>query len=660
MRQAQVAGILAVVLMSSHGPAAAVPQQGSGAAAALPAPGQRLPRPDNESALVEPRLADGDGSVTVSGELKQWHKVTVDLAGPYAHERDQAVNPFADYRVTIVFTHESGAPVYAVPGYFAADGHAADTGAEAGTVWRAHLSPDKEGAWTYRVSFVKGRGVAYEPARGNALPPYDGRRGTFTVGSSDKRGRDFRAHGRLQYVGGHYLRHAGSGEHFLKMGADAPETLLAYADFDATSAGKAAVPLKTWAPHLRDWRIGDPLWRTGKGKGLIGALNYLAAKGANSISFLTYNAGGDGDNVWPYVDRDNKYHFDCSKLDQWAIVFDHAQAMGIFLHVKLQENELDDHRQGAQRKPAFIREAMDAGATGPERRLYLRELIARFGHALALNWNFGEENTQSYEEQVAMFDYVANLDPYGHHRVIHTFPQQQDEVYGALRGAQSNLTGASLQNNWRMAHEATLKCLRASDAAGRPWVCANDEQNPAGLGVPPDPGYQGHDGRATEGAVTYDLHDIRKYTLWGTLMAGGAGVEYYFGYRLPQNDLLCEDFRSRDRSWDYGRLALEFMRRERIPYWRMTSADDLIGNPASPSDRYAFASPEVYLVYLPSGGTTTLDIREAGTYTVRWYDPRNGGPLGRGSVDTVRGGAVVGLGNPPADPAMDWLAVVRR
>ena len=35
-------------------------------------------------------------------------------------------------------------------------------------------------------------------------------------------------------------------------------------------------------------------------------------------------------------------------------------------------------------------------------------------------------------------------------------------------------------------------------------------------------------------------------------MAGGAGVEYYFGYSLPENDLLCEDFRSRDRSWDFA------------------------------------------------------------------------------------------------------------
>lgn len=69
-------------------------------------------------------------------------------------------------------------------------------------------------------------------------------------------------------------------------------------------------------------------------------------------------------------------------------------------------------------------ESLDGGATGPERKLYLRELIARFGHALALNWNLGEENTQSPEEQRAMAQFIADTDPYHHLIVIHSFPQQ--------------------------------------------------------------------------------------------------------------------------------------------------------------------------------------------------------------------------------------------
>jgi hypothetical protein len=171
----------------------------------------------------------------------------------------------------------------------------------------------------------------------------------------------------LGYVGGHYLRFAGTGEYFLKAGPDSPETFLATADFDNTIASKPHVPLKSWAPHLRDWRAGDPRWGDGRGKGIIGAINYLAAKGMNVFSFLTYNAGGDGDNVWPFVSRDDKLHWDCSKLDQWGIVFDHGTARGLYLHFKLQENEIDDDRRGQQVEATGVPESLDGGKLGPQR-----------------------------------------------------------------------------------------------------------------------------------------------------------------------------------------------------------------------------------------------------------------------------------------------------
>ena len=257
-----------------------------------------------------------------------------------------------------------------------------------------------------------GRGWPPIPRRrASRWPASTGPTGTFEVLPTDKKGRDFRAHGRLQYVGGHYLRFAGTGGYFLKAGADAPETLLGYADFDGTVARRPDVPLKTWAPHVRDWRPGDPTWKGGKGKGLIGALNYLASRGVNAFSFLTYNAGGDGDNVWPFVERDDKLHYDCSKLDQWQIVFDHAQSLGLYLHFKTQETEIDDQRCEHQREAREVPEALDGGGVGAERRLYYRELVARFGHELALNWNLGEENTQTPEEQRAMAETFSRARP---------------------------------------------------------------------------------------------------------------------------------------------------------------------------------------------------------------------------------------------------------
>jgi hypothetical protein len=224
------------------------------------------------------------------------------------------------------------------------------------------------------------------------------------------------------------------------------------------------------------------------------------------------------------------------------------------------------------------------------------------------------------------------------------------------------LTGASLQNDWNVVHQRTLKWLEASRKTGRPWVVANDEQGDALSGVPPDPGYKGFTGKDARGRVVQTVDDIRKMTLWGNLMAGGAGVEYYFGYLLPENDMVAEDFRSRDRSWDFGRIALDFFRTNGVPFWEMRSADALVGNTTGDNSKWCLAKPgEVYVVYLPSGGTTSLDLTAAsGRFTVRWFDPRRGGALRSGSVTEVTAGRTVAIGDPPDSPAEDWAVLVRR
>ena len=201
---------------------------------------------------------------------------------------------------------------------------------------------------------------------------------------------------------------------------------------------------------------------------------------------------------------------------------------------------MDDNRVGHEPKIALIPTSLDGGALGNERKLYCRELIARFAHNLALNWNIGEENTQSTEEIRDMATYIHDLDPYRHPIVIHTYPDWQDRVYTPLLGEKSQLTGASLQNNWNQTHTRTLKWVTESAAAGKPWVVANDEQGGADTGVPPDPGYEGYDGKKKAGKAVQTVDDIRKATLWGNLMAGGGGVEYYFGYQLPQNDVFIK------------------------------------------------------------------------------------------------------------------------
>ncbi len=240
-----------------------------------------------------------DDKCEVSGELMKWHDVTLTFTGPDTSE-DAQPNPFRDYRLTVTFA--KGRKRYVVPGYYAADGDAAQTGAKAGNKWRVHFVPDETGQWAYAASFRTGPNVALtRNSRAGSTAAFDGLKGKLKIARSDKTGRDHRAKGLLKYVGKRYLQFAGTGEFFLKGGADSPENFLGYADFDDTfdsgalkRKGEAAGAefIHHYRPHVKDWRPGDPTWKDGKGKGMIGALNYLASKGMNSVYFITYNIDG--------------------------------------------------------------------------------------------------------------------------------------------------------------------------------------------------------------------------------------------------------------------------------------------------------------------------------------------------------------------------------
>jgi hypothetical protein len=276
----------------------------------------------------------------------------------------------------------------------------------------------------------------------------------------------------------------------------------------------------------------------------------------------------------------------------------------------------------------------------------------------ALEWNIGEENTQSARQQNEMANFIAATDAYDHPIVLHTFPQEQDKRFEPMLGKGSRLTGASLQNMWDAVHRRTLRWVKASKDSGRPWVCANDEQGAADQGVPPDPGYGGFDGAVTmKGGRKYDLHDIRKRTLWGNLMAGGGGVMYYFGYKLKQNDLRCQDFRSRD----YCRHALNFLHEQNLPLAQMTNMNALVGNPNNQYGPWCLAEPnQVYLVYVPAGGKAELDLSDAtGVYSLAHFNPREGGPL-KMSAQTVAGGTKLTLAAPASGPEEDWVFLVQR
>ena len=140
--------------------------------------------------------------VGIEGELKKWHRVTLVFDGPETSEMAEN-NPFLNYRLEVTFTN--GQEKFVVPGFYAADGNAAETSADSGNKWMARFTPNQTGEWSYEVSFKQGENIAVAEAdamlSAQSAGDFDGAQGTFSIAASDKTGSDNRAQGRLNYVG---------------------------------------------------------------------------------------------------------------------------------------------------------------------------------------------------------------------------------------------------------------------------------------------------------------------------------------------------------------------------------------------------------------------------------------------------------------------------
>jgi len=142
--------------------------------------------------------------------------------------------------------------------------------------------------------------------------------------------------------------------------------------------------------------------------------------------------------------------------------------------------------------------------------------------------------------------------------------------------------------------------------------------------------------------------------LWGTLLAGGTGVEWYFGYRYPHTDLTCEDFRSRESWWKQSSIATQFV--SRFPLEEMNCQDELVNIKGA----YCLAmTGKVYLVYLPAGTRDArLRLESGAPLSVKWFNPREGGELLDGNITSLQGKGFQSLGEPPAEPEKDWVVVI--
>ena len=591
---------------------------------------------------------------TISGEQMTWHKITVDFEAP--QDFSEEASTFRDYRLDVTFTNTDTGEVVTIPGFFAADGDAANTNATSGNVWRANFNPPSEGNWEYEASFRTGVDIAAttfesDPDAGEAVAFIDGERGSITVTETDKTGDDFRAKGMIvQDEGTHYLQHQGDGDYFIRGGPGIPENFLASTDFDNTENGR-----HDYATHLDDFNVGDPTWDGGKGEAIIGATNYLAEQGLNTIYLLTNTSGGDGRDVspWTFDASETDQHdngltdteidkfsiYDVSKLAQWDIVFDHMDENGIYKNVLLQETENDQLLNNGTE--------VDGSSLSVERLVYIREMIARFGHNNGIQWNIGEENTNTDEERADQAEYLKSVDAYDHLVVVHSFPGDIEEVYDPLLDDEA-FDGTSFQTSAQDIRNQTIEFRDKSAEAGDPWVLAWDEDS-SGNGV--------IDSYSNDPDSENEI--VLREGFWGSLTAGGSGGNWYFrgssGHSFDQN---YDTFDAHASVWTWTSAATSFFNTY-IPFWDMQQADGL----TSDGDDFVMAQEgEYYVVYAPYGEATdiSLDLSDQSgeTFDVLWYNPREGGDLIE--AGQVSGGNVANISNPPSEINKDWVLLVRN
>ncbi|GAB5409045.1 MAG: hypothetical protein BalsKO_14100 [Balneolaceae bacterium] len=565
---------------------------------------------------------------TVHGDLMIWHKVVIDFEGPMASEFSKP-NPFTDYRLDVTFTGPSNQS-YKVAGFYAADGNAGETSSDSGSVWRVYFTPDEIGNWSFEASFVSGTQIAAEFEGGESAGFFDGTTGNFQISTaSDLLETDFRSKGKLTYVGDHYLQFQGSKDYFLKVGANSPEVFLEYSGFDNTPSSR------TYPNHIQDYTEGDSVstWKNGEGKGILGAINYLSDLKVNALYFLTMNAYGDGKNAWPWIHQDSIFVYDVSKLDQWEYVFEHMTKKGVMPHFVLTETENE----------SFF-ELVEDGSTGgfaTSRKIYYREMVARFGHHPALTWNIGEENgwedpsSSDYkkgntdQQRIDAANYLRALTYFDDHITIHNGPSDDDHIYDGLLGIKSH-TGPAFQWNFGSGiHSKVVEWREKSAASGHNWVVNMDEAWISG---------------ATGGLTTW-----KKDISWGTFMGGGAGVELYIGAGL---DLQVQDFREYEEFYSISVKIMDYFIDNNIPVHKMSPADSLA------SRAWVLAQPDsTYLMYLLGGGSDL--ILPEGIYNIEWYDPSTNEYVPE-AAEQVIGGDVVRIGPGPVRRLGDSVALITK
>ena len=325
----------------------------------------------------------------------------------------------------------------------------------------------------------------------------------------------------------------------------------------------------------------------------IEILKYLTQCGINSISCTTLQLLDKDHGVWPFIDLKRSSYYDIQKLATWETLFAKMDNLGLAIEIKTNPDQTD-----ASNNPVLSKR---------QRRLYYKELVARFGHHLGISWHINSKRGRATDELKNDVAYIKSIDPYSHPIAVQNPLIVGDSInidHSQTNTAKNTFLPLLEVRNFEMpilnlndttALYSAVKYWRdQSFKKKQPWVV-----------------YQSA------------VDTLMRGKLWGSLMSGGAGNAWNISeVDTMQTDLNLERFKAYEPWWKISANAKQFFI-DHLPFWEMQNHDELLSDETA----YCFAKKdEIYLVYLPKCQTTDLQIGD-GAYTIAFYDPRAGGKL---------------------------------
>jgi hypothetical protein len=101
---------------------------------------------------------------------------------------------------------------------------------------------------------------------------------------------------------------------------------------------------------------------------------------------------------------------------------------------------------------------------------------------------------------------------------------------------------------------------------------------------------------------------------------------------------------------------LDFFEDNNIPITETENYTDLVDK-----GDYCLADPgKMYIVFLRNGSGTINLENQSGEFSLRWFDPRNGGKLQTGAIKKIKGGNVQKIDGAPSELNKDWVVLVSK